>query len=133
MNTPLTKFAFIDSVHAAEILHVTQDTILDWVADGRLRPFGGKPTNPFVRSSDVANLLEELGITADEPPKRTKSASAKVQTRLTADSRWSDISDTEIADWASRADVSRRQAARVAATNAIARLSTLLSVLDELQ
>ncbi len=132
MSTPLTRFAFVDAVHAAELLHVTQDTILDWVAQGKLRAVGGKPTNPFLRSAEVASLLTELGVAADEPPRRLKSATAKVQARLTADSRWSDVSETEIRDWASRADPSRRQAARVTASGAMARLSAVIKVLDEL-
>jgi hypothetical protein len=130
MSTPLSRFAFIDSVHAAETLHVTQDKILDWIAEGRLRAYGGKPSNPFLRSADVAALVDELGLTSDEPPKRTKSATAKVQARLTADSRWSDVSEEEIRDWVGRADAARRAAARTAAVMAVERLQTVLRELD---
>jgi hypothetical protein len=132
VTTPLERFAFVDSVHAAEVLHVTQDTILDWVASGKLRPFGGKPSNPFLRSADIAALVQEIGIQADEPPRRTKSASAKVQARLTADSRWSDVEEDDIRDWARRADAARRQAARTAAQIARRRLELVISVLEEM-
>ncbi len=131
MSNPAIRFPFIDSVHAAEILHVSQDAVLDWIAAGKLRPFGGKATNPFLRSVDVQALREELGVSDEEAPKRMKSASARVQQRLTADARWSEISDDEIGDWATRADNARRQAARTAAREARDKLATVLRVLDE--
>jgi hypothetical protein len=132
VSSPLARFAFVDSVHAAEVLHVTQDAVLDWIDAGKLKAYGGKPTNPFLRSSDVAALAAELGVSDDEPPKRSKSASAKVQQRVTADARWSDVSIDEIRDWARRADSARRQAARTAALTARQRLDNLLSILEEL-
>jgi hypothetical protein len=132
VSSPLLRFAFIDAVHAAELLQVSTDTIVDWVAAGTLRAYGGKPTNPFLRSADVAALIAELGVAAEEPPKRTKSASARVQARLTADARWSEIAESEIRDWEARADPARRQAARTAAMTARARLDLLLEILTEL-
>lgn len=132
MSTPLTKFAFVDATHAAEVLHVTQDTVLDWVASGKLRSYGGKSNNPFLRSADVAALVEEMGLAPDEPPKRTKSASARVQARLTADSRWSEIGEADIREWARRAEPSRRQAALKAAHIARQRLAVVAAVLEEL-
>lgn len=122
---------FIDSVHAAELLGVSTDTVLDWVQAGRLSALGGKASNPFLRSADIQALAAELGLeTQADGKKRVKSASAKVQTRLTADARWSDVSPEEIRDWASRADTARRQAARKAAETAMERLQ---QVLGELQ
>ena len=118
-------------MHAAEVLHVSQDTVLDWIKAGKLRAFGGKATNPFLRSSDVAALAEELGVNSEEAPRRTKSATAKVQARLTADSRWSDVSEAEIRDWARRADQAHRQAARTAVVAARERLAEVLRALDE--
>jgi hypothetical protein len=131
MVSPL-KFPFIDATHAAEILHATQDKVVDWVAEGRLRSYGGKPNNPFLKSTDVAELAQELGLEESDAPRRTKSASAKVQARLTADSRWSDISNEDIEDWARRADQARRQAAKTAASEAIGRLESLLNALDKM-
>ena len=130
MSTPVTRFAFIDAVHAAEVLHVTTDTIIEWIAAGRLRSYGGKASNPFLRSSDVTALAGELGVAPEEPPRRTKSATAKVQARLTADARWSDVSEEEIRAWASRADPARRAAARQAAQTARARLEIVLEALE---
>lgn len=125
---------FIDAVHAAELLHVSQDTVLDWIKEGRLTRFSGPAGNPFLRSRDVLALAEEIGATAQpEPPKRMKSAAAKVQTRLTSDARWVDVSEAEIQDWASRADHPRRQAARTAALIAQQRLEFVVRAIDEVE
>lgn len=131
MSTPLTRFAFIDAVHAAELLRVSTERVLDWIAAGKLKAYGGKPSNPFLRSADVAALIDELGVAEDTPVRRTKSASAKVQARLTADARWGDVSEDDIKEWAARADPARRQAARTAAMTARDRLETVLRALDE--
>jgi hypothetical protein len=130
MPDPLPPF--IDAVHAAELLRVSPDVVLDWIVEGKLKPFGGKASNPILRTVQVQALVEELGIVDEEvPAKRVKSASARVQTRLTADSRWSEIGDEEIKDWATRADPARRQAALKAATTAHEKLSLVLRVLTE--
>lgn len=128
MSTPV----FIDAIHAAELLHVTQDAVLDLVSEGKLRTYGGRTGNPFMRSADVMALAPELGVDAEsEPPRRVKSASARVRARLTADSRWAEIAEADIRDWARRADPSTRQAARKSAVTARERLETVLRVLDE--
>jgi hypothetical protein len=132
VSTPLERFAFVDSVIAAEVLRVSQDTVLDWIKEGRLRTVGGKAGNPFLRSGDVAALQRELGIQADEPPRRTRSAAARVQSRLTADARWSDLSEEDIREWAARADPARRQAARTAATHARDMLDAVLRALNDI-
>lgn len=130
MSTP----AFVDAVYAAQMLNVTTDVILDLVKSGKLRRFGGRPDNPFVRSADVAALAEEFGVqAAEEPPRRVKSASARVQSRLTADSRWADISEDDIREWARRAEPARRRAARKAALSAREHLATVVQVLDEME
>lgn len=131
MSTPPTRFPFIDAVHAAEVLRVTPDAVLDLISAGRLKPYGGKASNPFLRSADVVALAEELGVSPEEHSRRTKSSSARVQARLTADSRWSDVSESDVRDWAARVDSTRKQAARTAASVAIQRLQTLLRVLEE--
>jgi hypothetical protein len=128
MSTP----PFVDAAHAAQMLHVTTEVVLDLVKSGKLRRFGGRPDNPFVRSADVAALATELGVQqVEEPPKRVKSASARVQSRLTADSRWADVSAGDIREWAARAEPARRQAARKAAILALQQLEIVLRVLDD--
>jgi hypothetical protein len=122
---------FIDTAHAADLLRVSPDHVLDWIAEGKLKPFGGKATNPILRSRDVQALVSEMGLVEDDTPvKRIKSASARVQARLTADARWSEIAKDEIEEWARRADPSRRQAASKAARHAHEKLTLLLQALD---
>ncbi len=125
---------FIDAAGAAEILHLPLDTVLDFIAEGRLPSFGGKAGNPFLRSADVSLLATELGVNTPEhsvEPRRIKSASSRVQTRLTADARWADVTDSDVTEWVRRADDARRRAGRTAATTAINRLQMLLGALDE--
>lgn len=125
---------FIDAAGAAEILHLPLESVLDLIAEGKLRSFGGKASNPFVRSADVALLVNELGVEAlasVSEPKRVKSGTARVQTRLTADARWADVTENDIRDWVRRADGTRRRAGKTAAATAIQRLQLLLQVLDE--
>lgn len=130
MATP----AFIDAAYAADSLHVSVETILDLVQQGRLRTYGGRASNPFLRSSEVSALAAELGLGSteeSEAPRRVKSPSARVQQRIAADARWGDISEADIRDWAARADPTRLDAARKAARVAGERLRLLLAVLDE--
>lgn len=130
MSTP----PFVDVTYAADMFHVSPDLIHDWLREGRLKAVGGKSSNPFVRTVDVAALAAEI-VPADsnEPPKRVKSASTRVQTRLTADAKWAEVSDSDIRDWAQRADPARLRAARKAVDATQERLRAVLSVLDELE
>jgi len=122
---------FIDSAHAAEILHVTPEAVLDLIAAGRLKPFAGPPTKPFLRSQDVVALASEIGVQAEaETPKRVKSGFSRVQPRVTADARWKDVSQDDLRDFVRRADPARRAAARAATQEAIAKLEELLRMLD---
>mgnify|MGYP001392316575 CR=1 FL=1 len=116
------------------MLRVSPDAVLDMVKDGKLRPYGGRAPNFFFRSTDVAALVPESAVQEDiQTPKRVKSASARVQTRLTADARWTEVTEDDIRDWAARADAARLQAARKAAEIAKERLETVLQVLAESQ
>lgn len=123
---------FIDAAYAAEMLHISQDAVLDLIETRKLRTYGGSRQNPFVRSADISALVVEIGQVEEEDaaPRRVKSASAKVQTRLTADARWSDITEDDVYDWARRAEPARRQAAIKAARTAIDRLALVLQALD---
>lgn len=123
---------FIDAVHAAELLRVPQDTVMDLIAQGRLRTYGGRTTNPFLRSAEVLALVPELGVSeTEEEPRRVKGPAARVRQRLTADARWSDISEDDIREWARRTDPAGREAGRTAARTALERLSTVLAALEE--
>lgn len=128
MSTPV----FIDVAYAADMLRATPDAVLDLVKQGKLRPYGGREPNLFFRSADVAALVSELGPSSEtEPPKRVKTATARVQTRLTSDTKWAEIAEDDIRDWASHSDRPRREAARKAVSVAKQRLEDVLRVLDE--
>jgi hypothetical protein len=130
VSTPV----FIDTAYAADMLHLSVDAVLDLVRAGKLRPYGGRAPNYFFRSADVASLVPELGVPPEaEAPRRVKSASARVQARITADARWAEIGEDDIRDWAVRADPARRQAARKAAVTAKDRLEIVLRLLNEIQ
>ena len=131
MSTP----PFVDVTYAADMFHVSPDLIHDWLREGKLKAVGGKSSNPFVRTVDVAALAAEIiaPVGSDEPPKRVKSASTKVQTRLTADAKWAEVSDSDIRDWAQRADPARLRAARKAVDATQERLRAVLGVLDEVE
>lgn len=130
MSTP----PFVDVTYAADMFHVSPDLIHDWLREGRLKAVGGKSSNPFVRTVDVAALAADIApLDSNEPPKRVKSASTRVQTRLTADAKWAEVSDSDIRDWAQRADPARLRAARKAVDATQERLRAVLGVLDELE
>ncbi|HZS94592.1 MAG TPA: hypothetical protein VFA78_07335 [Chloroflexota bacterium] len=122
---------FIDSAHAAEILHITPESVLDLIAAGRLAPFAGPPTKPFLRSADVVALAAEMGAGEEpEPPRRVKSGFARVQTRITADARWGDVSEQDLEEFARRADPAKRVAAAATAAEAMVKLEALIELLD---
>jgi hypothetical protein len=128
VSTPV----FIDSFYAADLLHVSQEAVLDLISEGRLQTYGGRASNPFLRSAEVIALAPSLPAPPDaEPPRRVKSATSRVRQRITADARWSDIAEDDIRDWARRTDAPARQAARTAAAGAIDKLNMLLRLLDE--
>jgi len=127
VSTPV----FIDAAYAADLLHVTPDDILDLVRTGQLRTYGGRSSNPFLRSADVLALAGDVAAPAEETRGRQKSPAARVRQRLTADARWGDVSVEDIEEWARRADPVTRQAGRKTAETALSRLQRLLAVLDE--
>jgi len=124
---------FIDAVYAAELLHISPDAAADLIRARGLRTYGGPSSNPFVRSADILALAGELGEREEmaTAPKRVKSGSGRVQTRLTADARWVEVGEEDIKTWASRADPARKQAARTAVENALQKLQLVLAALDE--
>lgn len=132
MATP----TFIDAAYAAETLHVPVEMLLDLVGQGRLRTYGGRSSNPFLRSAEVAALAEELELGAGQDAgaaRRVKSPSTRVQQRITADARWGDITESDLREWVARADAPRRQAAAKAARNAVQRLEALLQMLEKVR
>lgn len=123
---------FIDSAHAAELLHISPEAVLDLISEGKLTAYAGPPAKPFLRSRDVMALVDESGSTESAPVtgKRAKSGYARVQARLTADARWSDIGPGDVEAWLKRSDSSQRLAAKKVALETIARLKELNRMLE---
>src|SRR5437667_2327644 len=55
-------FKFIDLPTAAERLRITRNQLLQWVAEGRIRPFSGSGQQSVFRAADVDRLALEMGI-----------------------------------------------------------------------
>ncbi|HZT97158.1 MAG TPA: hypothetical protein VFB34_10015 [Chloroflexota bacterium] len=126
-----TRYPFVDATFAAEMLGVGLDEILTWVQEGRLKTYGGKDRNPFLRTVELKTLADELGHTpqpaasrraADNPVKR-------VGLRIRADARWSQVSPEDIRRWTRETDDASKRAAVTVAETAMDRLRTLLEIL----
>src|SRR5438045_770929 len=115
-----TAFKFIDLPTAAERLGTTRNELLQWVDQGRIRPFSGKGQQSVFRTADVEKLALDLAAPVVEPEetqvdptqvplgstpqaeaRRTKRRDAikLMGTRLSMDSRWAEMTDHDIAIW----------------------------------
>lgn len=139
--TPATparpRFAFMDTVEAAAFLRTDRLQVLDYIKEGRLRTFGGKPGNPFVRSEDVEKLAEQLNLnqTAEPPPDpktvHRNDPVRKLKLRLQQDAKWPEIDDAAMRAWANELDLISFDRMREVARQASARLQRLIELLDE--
>jgi len=129
-----TKFPFVDASFAAEILGVQTSDILDLIDSGRLKAYGGKERNPFVRTADVEALAGELGRETVQPPAKRRAADnpvRRIELRLRADSRWADVTDDDLTAWIRLQDEHSVTAARKVAETAMARIGRLLEILGD--
>ncbi len=143
-------FKFIDLPTAAERLGTTRNQLLQWVAEGRIRPFSGGGQQSVFRASDVEKLAEQLGPSAadqspDMPPDvasaapetasatrtRRRDAIKLVGTRISMDSRWAEISEKDILTWLDALEPVQFERVRNVSTLAIDSLQLLLTMLDE--
>ena len=131
---PGPKLAFVDSTDAAGRLRVSRDTLYQWVADGRLKTYGGTPKNPFFRSADIETLAEELEVPVEKAidPKEfiRQDPVRKVRTRLTVDAKWNDITSDDLAAWVREVDPIKHEAFRSLAQMVKAKMDEILAVLD---
>jgi hypothetical protein len=115
------SFKFIDLPTSAEQLGISRNELLQWVDEGRIKPFHGKGQQSIFRAGDVQRLAQEVGAaaqagqaSAEAAPeakpdgaatpmeaKRTKRRDAikLMGTRLSMDSRWAEMSDQDITTW----------------------------------
>ncbi len=79
---PLSGFKFIDLPDAAQRLGVTRLKMLEWVGEGKIRPFSGSGQQSVFRAADVDRLAQELGIA---PPASAQPATGPTPTDTQAD------------------------------------------------
>jgi predicted DNA-binding transcriptional regulator AlpA len=153
---PPTGFKFIDLPDAAQKLGITRLQMLDWVEQGKIKPFMGKGQSSVFRSSDVEKLASALAIEAapeegastippageESTPDATPDAAPTttrrkrrdpiklIGTRLSMDSRWAEISDEDIATWLDAIEAVQFDRVRRVAHIAIERLNRVLSAID---
>jgi hypothetical protein len=153
-----TAFKFIDLPTAAERLGTTRNELLQWVDQGRIRPFSGKGQQSVFRTADIEKLALELAapapvtiIEAEEAPvdpmqvplgstpqaeaRRSKRRDAikLMGTRLSMDSRWAEMTDQDIATWLDALEPIQFDRVRKVAGLAIERLQRVLAMMEEFE
>jgi DNA-binding transcriptional MerR regulator len=151
MSSP--GFKFIDLPTSAERLGITRTQLLQWVDEGRIKPFSGKGQQSVFRAADVDRLVREtaeaagLAIQADEAAAEAGEQAAGqssgkpvrvrrrdpvklIGTRLSMDSRWAEISDEDIATWLDAIERVQFERVRKVANLSIERLRRVLEMMD---
>ena len=152
MSTP--GFKFIDLPTSAERLGITRHQLLQWVEEGRIRPFSGKGQQSVFRASDVERLAHEVNaaIQAREAEEAAQAAAQEAApedgasrrvrkrdpiklmgTRLSMDSRWAEMTDKDIATWLDALEPVQYERVRKVASIAIERLQTVLRMMDDFE
>ena len=151
---PMTAsgFRFIDLPTAAERLGITRTELLQWVDEGRIRPFSGKGQQSVFRTGDVEKLASELvaqnqlkvdavaaaeeaaaAVVGAESPTRAKRRDAikLVGTRLSQTSRWAEITDQDIATWFDALEAVQYDRVRKVVDLAMDRLQKVRQAIDQ--
>lgn len=141
-------FRFIDLPTAAERLGTTRFQLLQWVDEGRIKPFSGKGQQSVFRAADVDRLASELGEAAAQESLRAATGEAQgietarkrkrdpirlIGTRLSMDSRWAEISDQDIIAWLDALEPVQYERVRKVANLGISRLQRLLQMLNDFE
>lgn len=136
-SKPAARFAFMDATEAAANLHTDRLTILKYIEEGKLRTFGGKTGNPFVRTEDVERLVQELALdkaaeTAPDPKVVHRNDPVrKLRLRIQQDAKWPEIDEAAMRAWVSELDPISYKRMREVATTAIDQLELVVKTLDE--
>jgi hypothetical protein len=150
MSTP--GFKFIDLPTSAERLGITRTQLLQWVDEGRIKPFSGKGQQSVFRAADVDRLVRETaeaaglaaqanveteageqaaGQSSGKPVRvRRRDPVKLIGTRLSMDSRWAEISDEDIATWLDAIERVQFERVRKVANLSIERLRRVLEMMD---
>ena len=143
-NTDQTKPirpAFMDAVEAAANLKTDRLAVLEYIKEGKLKAFGGKPGNPFVRTDDVDKLVVALYPTVEHEqaskidPKTVhrNDPVRKVKLRIQQDAKWPEINEAGMRAWANEIDGISFGRMRKVAEDAINQLQLLIKVIDEVE
>ena len=132
------------------MLRTDRPTVLEYIRAGRLKTFGGKPGNPFLRTEQVEQLAAEFHAArtdadaeeadaeaaADLPPLDPRTVHRNdpvrnVNLRISGDTKWASVDERAIRLWAAELPPFRRDKMREVARDTIQRLNLLMAVLDE--
>jgi hypothetical protein len=133
------RFAFMDATEAAANLRTDRVTVLKYIQEGKLRTYGGRPNNPFVRTEDVERLAKELfpegELEVGPPPDPTvvhrTDPVRKLKLRIQQDAKWVEVDEAAMRAWALELDPISYNRMRQVAHDAIERLQLVIKVLDE--
>lgn len=132
------RLAYMDCVEAAALLKTDRVTVLKYIQEGRLKTYGGKSGNPFVRTEAVEQLAAELlppEIASEAPldPKvvHRNDPVRKLKLRIQQDAKWYEVDETAMRAWASELDPISYARMRQVARDAIGKLEQIIRVLDE--
>jgi hypothetical protein len=143
---PTTGFKFIDLPTAAERLGITRTELLNWVDEGRIRPFSGKGQQSVFRTGDVERLVAEVGAAAaqeaaeaeqsaqeGEAPTRARRRDPVklIGTRLSQTSRWAEITDQDISTWIDALDPVQYERVRKVVDIAMDRLQKVRASVEQ--
>ena len=150
-------FKFIDLPTSAERLGITRNQLLQWVDEGRIRPFSGKGQQSVFRATEVDKLASELRAVNDaeaaaiipatpeansqaegtttvtDVRTRRRDAIKLMGTRLSMDSRWAEMTDKDIATWLDALEEIQFERVRKVAGIAIERLQRVLQMMDDFE
>ena len=130
------RLAFMDAVEAAAILKTDRLAILALIETGRLKTYGGKTGNPFVRTEDVERLAAELDPTGDDESLDPKTVHRndpvrKLKLRIQQDAKWHEVDEAAMRAWAKELDPISYERMQKVAADAIKSLQLIIQVLDE--
>lgn len=140
-----TRFAFVDEGEAVRRLNVDRETLLELVADKRLRAYPGVGKGNFFRVGDLEALASELHPEKEEAPvslqgvdllnpanaRRQHDPGYKVHLRLQADLKWYDLTDDELQAYVRELHPAAYEKQRSNVTSIIERLERLVTLMDE--
>lgn len=139
-----TRFSFVDEGEAVRRLQVDRETLLELVANKRLRAYPGVGKGSFFRVSDLETLAAELHPAVAEAPtapvtllnptnnaRRQHDPAYKVHLRLLADLKWYDLTDADLQAYIRELHPAAYEKQRSNVTSVIERLNRLVTLMDE--